>query len=146
MGTNRIDTFARVVGSRRRALGGVLAGAALLTMPTATAGRKKKPKKKACRVKSGQCLCRSGQRCLDNGSCTKICTVQGPQAECPSGCSCGSSFTLGNAFFCQRNIDQSECADLPQCGSNAECPRGFICRATGCQGVGPVLCQPLCPT
>jgi hypothetical protein len=140
MGTNRIDTFARVVGSRRRALGGVLAGAALLAMPAAAAERKK-PKKKACRVKSGQCLCRSGQMCLDNGSCTRVCTEF---TDCPSGCSCGSSFAVDNAMLCLREPTQLECADLPDCGNDGECPRGFLCRATGCQGVGPVLCAPLC--
>jgi hypothetical protein len=140
MGANRIDTFARVVGSRRHALGAVLAGAALLEFPAAAAERKKKPKKKACRVKNGQCLCRLGQMCLENGGCARVCTEF---ADCPSGCACSGSYSIDNARICVREPTQSECADLPDC-SNDECPPGFVCRATGCQGVGPVLCAPVC--
>lgn len=135
MDLDRFDGIKRTIGSRRTALSAVVGGAAFLGLSEVSAAKKKRKKK--CKVKSGTCLCASGEMCLANGSCGQFCNAPNP---CPDGCTCGS--TGIDATVCEQTV--FDCESVPFCDNTASCPRGSVCRAVLCNGSPGAKCVPLC--
>jgi hypothetical protein len=89
------------------------------------------------------CPCPPDKECLVNGSCAQVCG--GPSGvNCPvgSGCVCFLSHPAGP----ERCVpDGLTCAEFPKvCASTADCPVNYTCIETGCGGVVPGRCAPLC--
>jgi hypothetical protein len=121
--TRTFDRLARLAGSRRRAFAGAIAGIVLLGMPEAGSAKKRK---KRCKPKAGQCLCKSGEVCLDGGSCGKPCCDHQSASDCPSGCHCGY---VGVNSVCMTSINsRAECQTLSYCGAGGKCPKGTRCQ------------------
>jgi hypothetical protein len=74
------------------------------------------------------CGCRSGQTCLNNGSCATPCEFGGAQcAGCAGDVDCSGSTTEGQTVCVRLAL----CPPVPDCASTSSCPLGFVC-VSGC--------------
>jgi hypothetical protein len=85
--------------------------------------------------------CGGGDICLDNASCAQTCDPQRSNV-CPAGCGCTSFQSAEGGFHCiQTDLPCETLGSI--CSATRDCPQGYQCQYTGCNG-GEYRCVPLC--
>lgn len=163
MDSKHFDRLARSLHTRRKMLGGILGGGAVVAGWVAPEPAEGAPRRRRCPRRKKRCrgTCIAKTRCCTNANCPKgtICDRRGA-CICPAGLSkCGARCARGEGASCaglpltaccsgscDSLVGGGTCSSCNggQCGSNADCCPGTNCVQGFCGGCRhrAVVCVP----